>query len=84
MGKLLFTDISVRSLDSGGKLDSSDLFKGLKVAVWTAVITSLYQVVSTGGSIVPLDVFHVALLATLGYLFHKLTSPSQEIVLPAV
>ncbi len=63
-------------------LDWADLGKGLIVAVLSAVITALYQIVSTGAFPTLQDLKAVGLIgltAGLGYLVKNYFSPSQTI-----
>ena len=62
-------------------LNQQDFLKGLLVAVFAAVISFLYQLLSQGGDVFNLvtlqQMGNVALLAALGYLSKNLQTNSE-------
>lgn len=58
-------------------LISSDFVKGLETAVFGAVITALYQAVTSGGSIDWKTILGVAIASGLGYLARKFNTDQK-------
>lgn len=58
-----------------------DFIKGLIVAVVTAVLTGLYNIISAGGSITVKSVVVPAVLALIAYLLKNLFTNSEEKIL---
>lgn len=63
------------------KLNATDLLRGLIVAVVTAILTGLYDLVQSGGTLSMKAVFIPGILAMLSYLIKNLFTNSNDQVL---
>jgi hypothetical protein len=65
------------------KLNGRDFFKGLLVAVVTALLSGIYNIIQSGGEITVKSVIIPGVLAMISYLLKNLfTNSSDEMLTP--